>query len=303
MKTIFHIVFFLFLSSFAYSQSATYHPFPHENSEWSLIFGNETFEPFDTTYHVQKFQAGGDSIIDSKIYIKYKSGTGVFSLFRDDTVTKKVYTLYDDGVTRKDTLLYDFNLLVGASASHSIEFLDYPDASVSAIDSVFIDGNYRKRIQISYTNDFTPDSTFWIEGIGSTNGIQLGPHDAFELPSYRKLICYKESGNLLYSELEDWYDCDTILIEQDPISLINLGLESIFIYPNPIDDLIFINGDQNILSSISEVQFYNVNGILVYSTKLSPSYIITTPKFLEPGFYILLLKNSTNSYTFKALKE
>ncbi len=100
------------------------------------------------------------------------AGMGVYSLYKDDTVNKKVYTLYDDGVNLTDTLLYDFTLPVGDSVAHSTEFLDFPDAHISDIDSIFIDDNYRKRIKINYTHDFEVDSAYWIEGIGSTNGIQ-----------------------------------------------------------------------------------------------------------------------------------
>lgn len=302
MKTFLLLSLIIFYSNIINSQTNTYHPFPHENAEWSLLFGNESEEPFDTFYYVQKFQAGGDSIILGQIYIKYMSGTGVFSLFKDDVANKKVYTLYDDGATMKDTLLYDFNLTVGSSVSHSIEFLDYPDAQVTDIDSIFIDDNYRKRLMIKYTSDDGPDSTYWIEGIGSTNGIQLGVHDAFELPGYRKLNCYSEFSNDLYINLEDWYDCDSILIEQIPNSIDHVITVPITVYPNPVNNYLVINAEASLLHTIKGARLIDLNGAFISQLKIEVNKLFFSDPNLHSGTYFLIIETFSNIYTFKIIK-
>ncbi len=303
MKIFLLLSLFVFYSNLVNSQTSSYHPFPHENAEWSLLSGIETFEPFDTIYYIQKFHTGGDSLIGTQSYIKYMSGTGVFSLFRDDTVNHKVYTLYDDGAILKDTLLYDFTLTVGSSISHSIEFLDYPDAIVTDVDSIFIEDNFRKRLQIKYTSIDELDSTYWIEGIGSTNGIQLGPHDAFEFPSYRKMICYSESPDELYSSLEDWYNCDSISIEQNPISIDQLFAEPITVYPNPVTDFLQIKSDISLLNSIIGTRLININGLFISEMKLEGSKLFFSDPNLPPGVYLLMIETYSNIYTLKIIKS
>lgn len=303
MKTLLLLAVFILYSNIINSQTNTYHPFPHENAEWSLLFGSGSDEPFDTFYYVQKFQAGGDSIILGQIYIKYMSGTGVYSLFKDDVANKKVYTLYDDGATMKDTLLYDFNLSVGSSVSQSIEFLDYPDAQVTDIDSIFIDDNYRKRLMIKYTSADGPDSTYWIEGIGSTNGIQLGVHDAFELPGYRKLNCYSEFTDNLYMNLEDWYDCDSVLIEQIPNSINQVFTVPITFYPNPVNNYLVINAEASFLNSIKGTRLIDLNGAFISEMKLEGSKLFFSDPNIPPGIYFLIIATYSNIYTLKIIKS
>lgn len=292
----------LFYSINVLSQTDIYHPFMHDEANWSLLYGIESFEPFDTFYYVQNFQSGGDSLIAGKTYIKYKLGDGVYSLFRDDISNKKVYTLYDDGVATKDTLLYDFNLTVGASASHSIEYLDYPDAQVTEVDSIFIAGNYRTRIKIEYTNETFPDSAYWIEGVGSTNGIQLGPHDGFEMPSYRKLVCYSEFTEILYSDLEDWYNCDSILIDQDPINIHNTNNNLLSVFPNPTSNFLFVKGDALLLNSITNARLIDLNGSCVSQIQIDADKLIFMNQNLPPGIYFLLIESLSYQFIYRIIK-
>lgn len=292
----------LFYSINVLSQTDVYHPFLHDEAEWSLLFAYESFEPFDTIYYVQNFHSGGDSLIAGQIYIKYKLGAGVFFLFRDDVANKKVYTLYDDGVTQKDTLLYDFNLAVGASASHSIEFLNYPDAQVADVDSIFIGDNYRTRIKIEYTNETFPDSAYWIEGIGSTNGIHSGPYDIFELPSYRKLICYSEASETLYLDLQDWYNCDSILIDQGPIIIDNKNNNLLSIFPNPFADFLYVKGDAFLINSIINARLIDLNGVFVSQIKIESDKLIFINQNFASGIYFLIIETPTNRFNYRIIK-
>ncbi|MEZ5013661.1 MAG: T9SS type A sorting domain-containing protein [Chitinophagales bacterium] len=300
----FLISIFIFLPfTSAFSQTSEYHAFPHDNAEWSSLFGYTTIEPIDTIYFVEKYHSGGDSIIAGDIYIKIMAGTGLVTLLKDDTLNKKVYELYDNGIDLVDTILYDFNLSLGASVTNSIEFLDYPTAHVTAVDSIYIDDNYRKRLKIKYTNGIIADSTYWIEGIGSTNGIQLGPHDLFEFPVYRKLICYEEFDEVLFSDLEDWYDCDSVLIQQGPFFLNNFEHLPIAIHPNPVGDYVFISGEQNVINQIYSVQLIRIDGTIVASLNIDSDNLISIPRNISPGFYVLIILTKYRSYPIKIVKR
>ncbi len=302
MKALLITILILYYPAKVFSQTEDYHPFLHDGAEWSLLYGYQTIEPIDTFYYILNFHSGGDSLIDGKDYIKYKIGAGVFFLIRDDIANKKVYTWYGDGITFKDTLLYDFNLAVGASAAHSIEFKNYPDAQVTDVDSIFIGANYRTRIKIEYTNETFPDAAYWIEGIGSTNGIQSGPNDEFELPNFRKLICYSEVSETLYLDLQDWYNCDSILIDQGPIVIDNNNNNLLSIFPNPFTDFLYVKGDAFLLNSIINARLIDINGMYVSQIKIESDKLVFSNQNLSPGVYFLFIETPINNFNYRIIK-
>jgi hypothetical protein len=153
---------------------------------------------------------------------------------------------------------------------------------VKAVDSILIDTTYRRRLNIKYTSsnwpfgsDTVSDSTYWIEGIGSTNTIcrtSLGC--GFELPQFRKLICYKENSILKYSDLLPWYTCDSILIPQYPIGINEMAADNrINIYPNPVTNELFIQIENATDENEYILYLYDITGSILNRLPLQSSLI------------------------------
>lgn len=146
-----------------------YFPFPDSNAIWSVS---------EIKYGVK-----GDTIINSLKYKKYYrqinfitfdfSHTKYFAAIREDS--KKIYGIEDSQSVEK--LLYDFTLKKGDTVfTHpfEIEYMGKVDRilKIGRIDSVLIDGNFRKKYFItSFYGDHGVVDEYWIEGIGSTTGI------------------------------------------------------------------------------------------------------------------------------------
>ncbi|MFZ4457088.1 MAG: T9SS type A sorting domain-containing protein [Bacteroidales bacterium] len=102
----------------------------------------------------------------------------------------------------KESLLYDFSLNVGDTISVN---LDHPfDAGrvtfqVVKVDSVYLNGMFRKRIAVGEYNQFSLPyvSNSWIEGVGSEQGLFYNPPGIIDLDDY-ELICYHHNNDLVY---------------------------------------------------------------------------------------------------------
>jgi len=173
MIRIFSILTILILTiGIGHGQTNIYHPFPDSNAFWGDL-GTNLFHPY--LRHNTRYGLNGDTTINEKVYHK------VISLI-DSTLTnpdskyyaaireagKKIYTKIGNAT---ETILYDFNLLVGDTITYS-----YPEIFsrvVENIDSVQLPtGEYRKRFFLNSTGYLgLPDTV--IEGIGSIMWIGL----------------------------------------------------------------------------------------------------------------------------------
>lgn len=115
-------------------------------------------------------------------------------------------------------MLYDFN----ASVGDSISLCETCNVVVSSIDSVFIDGNYRKRFNISGLQPYSV-----IEGIGSTFGI-LEPTCHFEYSG--ELTCHSQNGHTIYPDSS--VQCSIITNSGSSVQ----KEQQISLYPNPFSE-------------------------------------------------------------------
>jgi len=251
----------------AQQDTVAYIPIP-DNAVWSI--------------NSLKFKTFGDTVINSKDYIKvywqdesspYEfdiNKASYFCALRNDTAAKRVYGVYKEatevvyvyrsGNTTKynstDTsefLLYDFSLKVGDSvwAAAFFEYdspykiMMYQYTSVLNSDSIIIlnDSSYRKKIFMKIILPYEPDNQYWIEGIGSSNGIftpatnlRLGT----ELP-IRRLLCFAVNDEILIKFPE--YDYDSIPDDcysiGDISNIHEYGVDfNIKLYPNPVENIV-----------------------------------------------------------------
>jgi|WetSurMetagenome_2_1015567.scaffolds.fasta_scaffold307924_1 hypothetical protein len=279
----------------AFSQTNKYFPFPESDAVWR-----------DSTCGVISWEMTGDTVWNNFTYHKLTRSEFVYPLsisqlceywdppsfrtfyagaIRQDTALRKVYFLPPSSIT--DTLLYDFNLVVGDTVRTFITFGGELEAVVTSIDSILIGSQYRKI--------WTVPIEHWpfkiIEGIGSTRGPiePIAPIGGYT--QYEKLICYSQNFQTLYPYYSPSSICEVVtgIPEQSQTDTISIS-------PNPSNGKFFI--ESPVKGKIS-VQITDLNGILMFRQNIfDKSYINATA--LNEGLYILTVKSDA-SIAFKKL--
>jgi hypothetical protein len=277
--------------------SQTYVPFPTDSAIWRerLVTqsGPYSFRIWDHQYIL----TGDDTTVNSHIYRKVifryhyyqDGGIHVFNPAVADTFdvilglrenNKKVYGFgfedtYHYPPDTIERLLYDFNLNIGDTAR--FDAAGY--GVLTKIDSVLIDGTYRKRYLLS-SGWWNPE--YIIEGIGSTQGLlPYGPHiNASDLLcfSYKDMPLYEDSSHLC----QYIYQYGTRL--HIPGQLANSDLT---VSPNPFSNYLNIKTKQTSL-----VRIYNLMGVVMWSQKINNNVHITVND-LPAGMYLLVIKNES----------
>jgi hypothetical protein len=150
-------------------------------------FGNEVIYG-DTTYLM--VMEATDSLHTNWDMIGY---------IREDTLTGKVFFRKWDG----EGLIYDFNLQIGDSVTINNYYAGFADVTLICgnIDSVNINGQFKKRIYLYryYPGEYPAD--IWIEGIGSTGGLLYsGLGGAAVASPIWKLLCCSQNDTLIYMD-------------------------------------------------------------------------------------------------------
>jgi hypothetical protein len=253
MKKILLLFVILTLNKIGFCQ---YVHFPDSNALWILDFvGPEVYA------------VNGDTTINNVGYKKYFVcnfcvnilPTTLYGFLREDTLTKKVFGFTTD--TTSEQLLYDFSLNVGDTTS-VFSFMwgtyGYAFVKVSAIDSILILGQYRKRLAIvDLGGNSNSYPEFWIEGIGSTfglfkSGITGHPPNSWGGLGVPQLVCFQQNDSLLYHN-QNFSGCYP---NQWLGNRSSLKDKTIQIFPNPVNDKIYFAN----LTTNSIVSIYNSLG-------------------------------------------
>ncbi len=212
------------------------------------------------------------------------------------------YDTFDDFIPGQEILLYDFDVEVGDTIH-----LGSRTKVVQDIDSLLlIDGTSAKRIIFGFwTEDQQFSHDFWIEGLGSYNGL-LGsrlPRRSFPGPRHFNLCSYfGGSMELVYSltmiegmpMLEGDFDCNTILQNHQPFK------EELFkISPNPSSGNITLRLPQTSGKVWLTVFDYTGRPILSRTVDhLQPEGIEIE---LPTGFYVIHCQNKKTILTRKVI--
>ncbi|MEZ5197365.1 MAG: T9SS type A sorting domain-containing protein [Bacteroidales bacterium] len=214
---------------------SNYHPLIEANKTWNVMESGIGGPTFTYSYEVE-----GDTLINQVPYqVLYRSDEEFplnwikHGYIREED--KKVYyspyhsadtaitpprMIYDFGAALGDTLLvYSF----AGNYEHELVIV------ISGVDSVMIGNDYRKRL--TYDCEWTPGN-FWIEGVGSNNGLIEPGFYCYIVCPLIELLCVKEENEIIFQN-EYFDDCYIMGIEEN---LFNTGKFNI--YPNPVDDYI-----------------------------------------------------------------
>ena len=237
-----------------------YQPMPVSGGQWDVA-RCWSFYPggWHDEYSIQL--DGSDTIINGRIYKKLNLVTHHLP----GTEFDSIYTTYLGAMREADRqvffiseylaldtverMLYDFNVeQVGDTIFSQIlthDLLQFIPHIVTAIDSVWIDDAYHRRIHLRDENSFFTE--IWIEGIGSNMGLVYASYWQLTDNSY-DLICFYNETELEYVNPDP-----TFLFCISPLPDLQCELntsveagpdENTFsVYPNPAGEYLHIKGD------------------------------------------------------------
>ena len=292
----------LIISLSGFAQTNVYHPFP-DSAFWRVDYVYD--DPWQYPYYVNncfQYYIAGDTLINSYIhkkifrsYVLYNvvswtppvnppgpPDSGYVGALKDDSIANKTFFVFKNTTT--DSLLYDYNLIVGDTMKGFIS--PYPsiyDMVVLSIDSVLIKGQYRKKWNFAHFNN---DSTYFIEGIGSNAGL-IEPLNTYAIDfKYRYLVCVKDStGTLFTSSHSSAMGCNLIVSGTNEIDLIN----NCSIFPNPFTTSTTIQTSINLKSATLNI--YNALGQEIKTiNNISGKEITLQRDNLPEGIYFIRLR-------------
>ena len=224
MKKKIFLLFFVVCSAFVSAQ--TYVPFPTENAEWHQVLSTSSeFSITSPPRNLLTYSLGGDTILGTVRYTRLiLNHNNTVGFLREEN--KRIYYIgagytntgasYSPSQLQKlkncspsflkntdqEYLLYDFNVKTG----DPIEWGMYAQNIIDKIDSVKIDGGYRKQYHMKWGNDVV------IEGIGSAfRGLLNSVSPMLACGStWWDQICFSQNGKTLFMNPE-FKDCNSTI--------------------------------------------------------------------------------------------
>jgi len=287
MKTKLVGAFLLMNAAFCYSQ--TYVPFPPPGMVQGEIRHGDWTAPgeFDAT-----ITRVSDTVIAGVTYNRFIADTYP-NTFWTRYDNGKIYEVHTTGGTpTAETMLYDFTLTIGQTFMHPQLYNPVVD-SVSTI--TLLNGEVRKYMRLTSMYG----SNIWVDGIGDINRGFTYYHD-FE-GGHMDFVCLTDATGLIWLNNDVPYDCDS-LTSYTTAGISNSEKTVLSIYPNPADDLFYLQGD-----------FNNQPSVELHITDLSGKVIIANPNFpvsdaiqvsdLAPGVYVITVFDGVNVSATRLLKH
>lgn len=286
-------------------KSQNYVPFPTENVNWNVYYVGTCEEKApDTT--LLRYTIHGDTTINEVAYKKLclESGNTINPIVKAiGGIREKDKKIYYNGRTilsstyGKEYLLYDFTKQIGDTIKHNPPSLFY--SVILAIDSIMIDGTYRKRYKVD-NHWFYQNPDYIVEGIGSMKNGLLG--HISDIPTcgyhYWEFICFRVNGEVKYLN-PSFNDCftDNLLMG---VNLTKTDTQ-IKIYPNPVDQNLQIENNTN---ENLYIKIIDINGCSIIEQQLNETKKVIKLD-VKPGIYNVLITNKIGQImmTKKIIKQ
>ncbi len=287
-------------------KSQNYVPFPTQNVNWNVFYAGTCEEtPPDTV--LLRYTIDGNITINEIEYSKLCLESG-------DTINPKIETIgglresekkiYYTGQTiigggfEEEYLLYDFTKQIGDTIKHDKNGGFY--SIVLNIDSVLIDGSYRKRFEVD-NHWFYHNPDYIIEGIGSVKNGLLGHISSIPTcgTHYWEHICFRDNGIVKYLN-PSFSDCFPSNLLAG-ISQIDYETD-IEIYPNPFCNQIQIKNKLNYQDLFFKL--IDINGKIMIEKRINNNKV-TFDLDISSGLYnaFIVDKNGYVLTTKKVFKE
>lgn len=319
-KRLYHTLLLTILSSSVFGQSApnVYHRF-EDSSVWRVDY--EYHNPYQFPCYINysfQYYFDGDTTINSLLHKKlYRSSvqtdtlscpdlsglwadapiSGYMGALLEDSVANKTYFVFENSSV--DSLLFDYNMVLGDTLRgclpHSFIYSD--TVTVTSVDSVEVNGDYRKRWGFSPVNLPWNVEPIIIQGVGCNMGL-FDPINTYAIDfTERYLICYLEDEEVVFSTSHNSIQgCSLVNVSDIPeVSILSA-------YPNPTTGQVHISLSS--LESSLTIRVFNCLGELVMEEirKSVQSFDYQLPD--RSGIYFIQLTSADGLVrTLKVVKE
>lgn len=285
------LVLLLLFSMTVYGQN--YYPLPDSNAVWNIDHQIDcNASPAKTYGTIYSVVIKGDTVVGGNTYKKLVTpylllGYDFFcnpnptpqrnvlrGLIRQDKAAKKVYIW----TGTNEQLLYDFNLKTGDTLKGYLGVIG--NNVVQHVDSVTVDGAYRKRWKVGQGNNY-----FIVEGVGSDGLVEkIHPITSY----YFRTFCLKVNGKNIYNAAGA-ADCELVT----GIFESKKGTDQLSIFPNPSNGSFTLNSTEQ----LKEIIVSDLMGKVVLKQQLNNSL---THQFndLSKGTYILTISDKNDQLTY-----
>ena len=251
---------------------------------WTIHYAG--FFPF-TDGHYQR-SIGNDTIVNDHTYYKLmkKDSLDAEWSYSGNLLREEDKVVYINTFESNEYVLYDFNLVLNDTFSYGgCNFIIVESDSI-----VLLDGVQRKRLKLRLTPDFTYNEQYWIEGIGTTLGLESFSGACYSEYSAR-LVCFQSADEQIF---ESNGGCGLL-------SNVDKGeFPRVAIYPNPTSSVLNLEMP---LPSNSEFVITSYSGQTVMEGIITEEKTkINLSAFANGVYYIRLSDNNSHSSIFKVLK-
>ncbi len=298
MKTIFSLALFIGWMNTIVAQE--YLPLPEANASWVntlYLLEEEPFPHYELESATYYCTPGMDTTISGTTYFvieKCVAGDYKGALRNDNG---KVWFVPKDSQT--EFLLYDFTVQPGDTIFDVYIESYYGEYGVhdlyvgpNAVDSVFINGDHRKRIELG--------GGWWIEGIGNTQGLFLEPW--MNVSQYLvDLACMSENDTTLYPLSPGGFSvgaCGFVGIKE-------LDDQLLSVHPNPSKGVFF--ADLEKLNG--EVDLKNIEVLNPFGQRIDPvcqvenNVVRIDMESFPAGIYFIRITTKNKVITQELVKE
>lgn len=267
-----------------------------EGKSWNIL--SIGYTPDLTSYiagtEIIKFE--GDTLVNDTLYKKVwqskdslKTKWGHLGFVRE-VADSGLYYRNSEGI---EWMMYKYNLKLGELFDVKQNGFTIATITANKIDSVLINGIYKKRYSFSYSFGGAVSDN-WIEGIGSMYGI-LYPNYIGVTGGTNRLLCSYNNDVLMYKN-SDYSNC--FYNPETSIQKVLDGKNNLTIYPNPSRDILNIKVKQE-----SNVFIFNANGISIENINIpSLSEFQLNVKNYPKGIYFISSSKYLNG-SLKFIKE
>lgn len=262
ISRIYTLILVLIISFEGNTQTNVYHPYPQG---WGATWHSEHVF-YDgmggANYSYSSTEWGGDTIINSLTYTKVYDGIGSGHQYsggvRQNIALEEAYFIDDQNI--EHDISFDQNAMIGDTIKTGMLANLVPDSTfiVNSIDSIFINGDYRKYfviVPLDIASSNLEEATF-LSGVGFIS--YWG-----NLWSW-SLQCHSVEHNWLYGGIEPVNPICILSIDNLPIEL------SFKSFPNPTIGLINLN------KTPKKVRLYSTNGV-----EINPNQFVLNQKMLD----------------------
>ena len=250
------------------------------------VSGSDDPIPYSNDYRID----ADDTIINGKKYFEYNQVGNEPFLLAEDTFLHQVWVYSVNSAT--EVKIIDFKANVGDTLDLSdIGFFSDYAVVMDATSSITLNnGEERKAIEVKVYNSNSYRTIFWVDGIGSTEGVEY--FRVYNELSIRQFSCvFSESPSF-----ENLYgNCALSVSELSDVSF------QLSVWPNPAKDVLNIETD----SPMERIAVYNQLGGIVSSYELVVGSKLEQldVSIFESGLYFLVVKTAKGVETKKVIIE